>query len=213
MLSVLRLYFAFSGRIKRTEFWIGTCVMLLLLGLTDYWAYGTIYVRPAVLILSIWCLIAIQVKRWHDRGKTGLLVFINLIPMVGPLWSLIELGFLPSVEPSPTDKGAGQSQQRREKETRSGQSQQQSNAGPGRQSRKEAGGPPPLSDDLRHAQVLGLSGKVGRDEIKRRYRELVHKYHPDKVSHLGDEFKAMADQKFKAINEAYSYFRQKYQID
>jgi uncharacterized membrane protein YhaH (DUF805 family) len=39
-----------------------------------------------------------MVKRWHDRGKHGYWVFINLIPLVGPIWALIELGFL-----GPTD--------------------------------------------------------------------------------------------------------------
>jgi uncharacterized membrane protein YhaH (DUF805 family) len=38
--------------------------------------------------------IIVQVKRWHDRDKSGWWVFINLIPCVGGLWTLIECGFL-----------------------------------------------------------------------------------------------------------------------
>ncbi len=69
----------------------------------------------------------------------------------------------------------------------------------------------PLAKDERYyGQVLGLSGKITPTDIKRCYRELVVKYHPDKVQHLGDEFRDMAEQKTKEINEAYSFFQQLY---
>jgi uncharacterized membrane protein YhaH (DUF805 family) len=36
----------------------------------------------------------VYIKRFHDRDKTGWWVLIGLIPLIGPLWLLIELGFL-----------------------------------------------------------------------------------------------------------------------
>jgi DnaJ like chaperone protein len=36
------------------------------------------------------------------------------------------------------------------------------------------------------------------------------KYHPDKVSHLGDEFKQVAEEKMKEINSAYDFFKRKF---
>jgi uncharacterized membrane protein YhaH (DUF805 family) len=42
----------------------------------------------------IWASLAISVKRWHDRNKSGWWVLIALIPVVGGLWTLIENGFL-----------------------------------------------------------------------------------------------------------------------
>ena len=33
------------------------------------------------------------------------------------------------------------------------------------------------------------------------------KYHPDKVRHLGEEFRSVAEQKMKEINAAYDYFK------
>ena len=51
--------------------------------------------------------------------------------------------------------------------------------------------------------VLGLTRKATKDEVKKAYRELAKKYHPDKVSHLGPEFKNVAEKKFREINEAY----------
>ena len=52
-------------------------------------------------------------------------------------------------------------------------------------------------------QILGVEKGAPLDEVKAAYRKLAIKYHPDKVNHLGDEFKILAEQKFKEIQEAY----------
>ena len=54
---------------------------------------------------------------------------------------------------------------------------------------------------------LGLEKGADMDEIKKAYRKLSMKYHPDKVGHLGDEFKKIAETKMKEINAAYDYFK------
>ena len=58
--------------------------------------------------------------------------------------------------------------------------------------------------------VLGLEKGAGFDEIKKAYRKLSMQYHPDKVGHLGDEFKGVAEEKMKEINVAYGYFEKKF---
>jgi DnaJ like chaperone protein len=63
-----------------------------------------------------------------------------------------------------------------------------------------------------HYQALGLAPSAGNDEIKRAYRQLAAQYHPDKVSHLGPELIAFANEKFKAINEAYAAVRKERNI-
>jgi MFS family permease len=45
------------------------------------------------LIGVTWICLALQVKRWHDLGKTGWLTLINLVPAVGTLISIFLLGF------------------------------------------------------------------------------------------------------------------------
>jgi DnaJ like chaperone protein len=61
----------------------------------------------------------------------------------------------------------------------------------------------------RDYDILEISPNASNDEIKSRYRDLVKKYHPDKVQHLGAEFKELADKKFKEINSAYERIREK----
>src|SRR5512135_2560997 len=50
-------------------------------------------------------------------------------------------------------------------------------------------------------EILGVDRKATIDEIKKAYRALALKFHPDRVS--GDEKKA-AEEKFKEISEAYA---------
>ena len=58
--------------------------------------------------------------------------------------------------------------------------------------------------------ILGLSPGADFSEIKSAYRKLSMKYHPDKVGHLGEEFKEVAEEKMKEINNAYEYLKRKF---
>ncbi len=52
-------------------------------------------------------------------------------------------------------------------------------------------------------QVLEIDRRASAAEIKKSYRKLASKYHPDKLEHLGDEFKELAERRFKEIQKAY----------
>ena len=56
-------------------------------------------------------------------------------------------------------------------------------------------------------RILEISPDASNDEIKRAYRKMANKYHPDKVSHLGKEMQAAAEEKFKALNNAYQQLK------
>ena len=52
-------------------------------------------------------------------------------------------------------------------------------------------------------KILDIERSATDDDVKKAYRRMAMKYHPDKVSHLGDDFRKAADAKFKKVNEAY----------
>ena len=56
-------------------------------------------------------------------------------------------------------------------------------------------------------KVLGIDSSATEDEIKKAYRRLAMKYHPDKVEGMGEEVKKNAEAQFREINEAYEQIK------
>ncbi len=52
-------------------------------------------------------------------------------------------------------------------------------------------------------KILEIEKSATNDEVKKAYRKMAVKYHPDKVSHMGDEYKESAKQKFQKMKDAY----------
>lgn len=52
-------------------------------------------------------------------------------------------------------------------------------------------------------KILEIDPSAEDAEIKRAYRRMANKYHPDKVSHLGPDLIKLAEEKFKSVNDAY----------
>lgn len=52
-------------------------------------------------------------------------------------------------------------------------------------------------------KILEIDSNASVDEIKRAYRKMAKKYHPDRVIHLGKEHQKGAEQKFRQVQEAY----------
>lgn len=59
------------------------------------------------------------------------------------------------------------------------------------------------SDNASAYRILEVGADASDDEIKKAYRQMAVKFHPDKVAHLGDEFQSAAHEKFSKVNEAY----------
>ncbi len=52
-------------------------------------------------------------------------------------------------------------------------------------------------------KILEIDSKVSDEEVKKAYRKMAIKFHPDKVAHLGEEFQSSAKEKFQKVNEAF----------
>ncbi len=101
--------FKFDGRINRGKFWLGVAilyvvpwVLFLIAAMVDS-SFLWVLVSLVVLVL-IWPGLAISIKRWPDRDKSGWWVLIAFVPIIGGLWALIETGFLPGT-PGPNQYG------------------------------------------------------------------------------------------------------------
>ncbi len=95
--------FSFDGRIGRKTFWqMGLIMFALNLAL-----YGLVFLATesdglamvaALVAIVLYLVLAVAglattVKRLHDRGKSGWFYLISLIPLIGPIWLLVEVGF------------------------------------------------------------------------------------------------------------------------
>src|SRR5688572_11557184 len=99
------LLFSFKGRVGRQSYWLLNAVILV--GVIATIVIDAALMDPAMIeadkgmgivsalfmLIVLWPSLAIQVKRWHDRDKSGWWVLIGLIPIIGPIWTLIENGF------------------------------------------------------------------------------------------------------------------------
>jgi DnaJ like chaperone protein len=58
-------------------------------------------------------------------------------------------------------------------------------------------------DEHADYHVLGIEKSATDDEVKKAYRQMAIRYHPDKVSHMGEEYLKGAKEKFQKVQEAY----------
>jgi len=100
-MNISWLLFSFQGRITRQPYWIFTGSMILL-GLFLFSVLGggeeADNIVTLISIVFLWSSLAVQAKRWHDRDKSGWWILINFVPLIGPIWALVENGFLPGTE-------------------------------------------------------------------------------------------------------------------
>ena len=96
------LLLSLEGRISRRPFWLTILAIVIvsiiarvidaIIQSPTY--YGTGIVDGILGLVLIYPVIALYAKRWHDRGKSGWWTLIGLIPVIGGIWILVELGFL-----------------------------------------------------------------------------------------------------------------------
>ncbi len=96
--SRIKLYSSFQGRISRSTYWLK--YFLPYVGIFVIF-YSTLKILSVIfLFVTIYPSLAVFVKRCHDRNHSGWFLLIGLIPVVGSIWLLVELGFLKGTEGS-----------------------------------------------------------------------------------------------------------------
>ncbi len=61
-------------------------------------------------------------------------------------------------------------------------------------------------------KVLGIDESASNDEVKKAYRKMAIRHHPDKFSQLGEEQQKAAKNKFQKIQEAYEHIKKERSI-
>ena len=111
MLLPLRRYAQFDGRSSRREFWLFLLAVNVILGaLALIWMLDTNYFGQtgalgslafAILVLGMLGVIvpyiAVQVRRFHDQGRSGWFALINIIPYIGAIIVLVMMA-IPGTE-------------------------------------------------------------------------------------------------------------------
>lgn len=91
------LYGSCEGRIGRNTYWLRGVIPfnLIYLGVViiDIFLQAHSILMWIGLMLLAWPAFALNVKRLHDRGKSGWWMVISLLPYLGGLWLFIELGW------------------------------------------------------------------------------------------------------------------------
>ena len=97
-LSALKKYAVFSGRARRSEYWffvlfeiiftIVTVILDMFIGIkVTPFNFGLINILFSLAMIVPG--ISVSVRRLHDIGKSGWMIFINLIPLAGAVWFLV----------------------------------------------------------------------------------------------------------------------------
>lgn len=97
-LKVLRQYADFNGRARRKEYWmfvlfniIFAVIAMVLDNITGL-AWESIGYGPIYLLYALFVLIpglAVGVRRLHDLNKSGWMILVGLIPLIGAIWLII----------------------------------------------------------------------------------------------------------------------------
>jgi DnaJ like chaperone protein len=61
-------------------------------------------------------------------------------------------------------------------------------------------------------KILEIQPSASDEELKKAYRRMAMKYHPDKISHLGTDIQKAAKEKFQKVNEAYQNIKKERKI-
>ena len=103
--DLLKRYVLFSGRASRTEFWLSSLVLSILLfatgvidvtGITfdsdDYFGSFETQMKSAFrnfgLIITI-PVLSVTCRRLHDTSRSGWFLFLYFIPLIGLIWLLV----------------------------------------------------------------------------------------------------------------------------
>ena len=92
-MKILDIYFKWEGRICRKTYWIFQIPITVIMVLLESFKTRYTKIDLLLMVVGVYCAVAINIKRAHDRNRSGWFVFLLVVPIVC-IWPDIELGFL-----------------------------------------------------------------------------------------------------------------------
>ncbi|MFV0541479.1 MAG: DUF805 domain-containing protein [Aestuariibaculum sp.] len=96
-LKVIKQYADFNGRARRQEYWmfvlfniifaVAAIILDMLIGVATEGGFGIFYIL--YVLFALLPGLAVTVRRLHDTGKSGWMLLLGLIPLVGPIWLFV----------------------------------------------------------------------------------------------------------------------------
>lgn len=100
-MNFTRICFSFKGRIGRGTLWllqllITVSIVILKWVDPELFDPDSLKLSPYLITLLVlaWIHLAVAAKRWHDRNKSAVWILFFFIPIIGQIWTVVELGFL-----------------------------------------------------------------------------------------------------------------------
>ena len=97
-MSIFNLLFGTHGSITRSQWWLGQ-IIVSAISLIAYGAFWHAWTHSVILTVFLtitfgWMRISLDLKRFYDRGKSAWWLLIELVPVIGHIWIITELGFM-----------------------------------------------------------------------------------------------------------------------
>ena len=108
-MKAIRQILSFEGRASRAEWWwviialgfiVYLSLLLLSIGIADLFALRLPKSDWRLLfnLVLLWPWLAVGARRCHDRGQSGWWTLLQLVPVIGFFWAIINLGLLPGTD-------------------------------------------------------------------------------------------------------------------
>ena len=99
---MLAFLFSPNGRFNRMQWWLFAVVQVVMTAVAIMMFIGGISAHTSPLMLAavlalipiVWSGLCANIKRFHDRDKSGLWILIGFIPIIGSIWLFVELGLM-----------------------------------------------------------------------------------------------------------------------
>ena len=98
--TLLKTFFSFRGRINWSAYWLYNLIFFIVLSIgiaidIEFTGKSQRVFSTIASFLILWPILAVNVKRCHDRNRGWSFALVPLIPILGTLWYFVDIGLFP----------------------------------------------------------------------------------------------------------------------